>query len=85
MTLKKILKEIKTCERLKISKELQTLHHAPVWCLESFTEDVIHQPPHTHLFLNMHVHFNKCEISKQSKSAAHPLSPEQPGVGTLLP
>lgn len=41
--------------------------------------------PHKHLFLNMHVHFNKCEISKQSKSAAHPLSPEQPGVGTLLP
>lgn len=40
--------------------------------------------PHMHLFLNMHAHFNKREISKQSKSAAHPLSPEQPGVGTLL-
>lgn len=40
---------------------------------------------HTHLFLNMHAHFNKCEISRKSKSKAHPRSPEQPGVGTLVP
>lgn len=79
--------KIKTRERWKMSKELQTLRNAPVWCLESLTEDVIHQPPHTPwVFLkNMHAHFNKCEFSRQSKSAAHPLSPQQPGVGTLPP
>lgn len=47
MTLRKILREIKAHTRTEMSKELQTLSSASVGCLDSLTEDVIHQLPHT--------------------------------------